>query len=351
MAYVITIEIAVKFVKPSKYLLGSTRTSRAALDPQRKMSERSENLTFFSKLPRPISCQGNLATEKITTPKIRQKLVSYEVTSYNLHRAIRDIQFPFDCLRHFDETKKSKIKFLAPLKLFGYKNSSEARETIFNSNECPDVTRYKSKILDLHSHMLRKKEKGQSFCNIPEKIAENFKGMTCETYFSLSRNISNLLWLLIESDRRYHEMKNKRTLRQSENSPTIYNFQPLSEIFETIFYSAYKKLGFPDFTQLNGYQFLNFLKWRSVCYTGPFLTKIENHEKVAIYVMGQFSGLKLFNCGEPLHGLYLFDNLDFKNSHKFENLPPWFMNTPKIAKNGIDKTFFDSDNCQLETFI
>ena len=96
------------------------------------MSERSENLTFFSKLPRPISCQENLAKGKITTPKIRQKLVPYEVTSHNLHRAIRDIQFPFDCLRHFDQTKKSKIKFLAPLKLFGYKNNSEALKFIYH---------------------------------------------------------------------------------------------------------------------------------------------------------------------------------------------------------------------------
>ena len=70
---------------------------------------------------------------------------------------------------------------------------------------------------------------------------------------------------------------------------------------------------------------------------------------VAVYVMGQYECLKIFNFGKPLHGLYLFEADEFKNwSKKFETLPIWFLNPPEIITNDIQKLV---SGFERQTFI
>ena len=325
-----------------------TAHGQLQLTQKRQMCERSESMSYFSSLPKPLTFLDleNLAQEKMQLQKIRHKFVTYEVTSENMHRAIHDLRMPIEILRHFDEKRKSNSKFLAPLSFFGFKSAkvAEPPKTIFNSGsslERPESMKFKGKIADLQMVISRKKEKGQNLATIPEIIAENLQGMDCETYFDLSRNISNLLWYLTEADRCYHDLKTKRQLKHSDQKPTVYDFATLSEVFENIFYDGYKKLSEPDFSQLSGSNFLNFLKWRSICHAGPYLYKSGNRENVAIYVMGQFECLKIFNFGRPLHGLYLFETKDFKNPTNYAPLPAWFLDNPAIIDHDMEKMISD----------
>ena len=295
----------------------------------------TESFKFFSSLPRPIFFKEKMDVPDsmpISNTQNRKKFLDYEVNSDNLHRAIRDLTFPFEILKHFDEKRKANRKLIPPLKFFS--RNEEARSNMFSfysDNENAEVTRYKGKLADLQMAIHRRREKGESLVGMPDIIAENLRGMTCDTYFMISRNISNVLWLFSDAVRKYHFLKNLRQRRNSDNFPTVYNLVGLSETFETIFYGGYEKMGQPDFRQLSGPNFLNFLKWRSICHSGPFLDESGGCKKVAIYVLGQFECLKIFNSGQPLHGLYYFEANEFKNSHKFESLPSWFLNSPKIV--------------------
>ena len=260
-------------------------------------------------------------------PQLRLKFINYEVTNENLHLAIRDLQLPFEMLRHFDEKRKANRKFLAPLKCFGFKTEQEEAQTIFNPENCNDETlNFKAKIAALQMKIRRKKEKHQSLANIADNIAENFMGMSCEIFYSLSTNIFNLLWLFADAVKTFHNFL--------EPKKSVYNLWELSSVFEDIFYEGYKKLGQPNVGQLSGPNFLNLLKWRNICYSGPFLNISEGVKQptVAIYVAGQFECLKIFNGGKPLHGLFNFETKAFRNFEKFEPLPLWYLNPQNCTR-------------------
>ena len=322
------------------------------------MCERNASMSFFSSAPRPLTLDelenfvGGSVEEGPTT-KIRHKFVPYEVTNENIHNSIRDLQMPFELLRHFDEKRKANTKFLAPLKYFGLKVGVDPkRNTIFNSvpdQETSEAARFKGKIRDLLMVLNRKKEKRQSLTSIPDLLAENLEGMSCETYFDISRDIWNFCWHFEQGTKRAQELKT-RPFRQTEAAPTVYNFVKLSEVFENIFYDGFKKIGEPDFSQLSGPNFVNFLKWRGISHSGPFMHKFGSKAaSVAVYVMGQYECLKIFNFGKPLHGLYLFEADEFKNwSKKFETLPIWFLNPPEIITNDIQKLV---SGFERQTFI
>ena len=311
------------------------------------MSIKDDSLTFFSRIPRPTFFNDKVGHEGASQEKKsnnRQKFVTYQVTHENLHRAIRDLQMPLDLLRHFDENLKSNRRYLAPLKYFGFKTDAEIRKNLFTTqpeSESPEVENFKGVLASMRMVITRKREKGKSLATIPDLLAEHLHEMNCETYFNLSRNISNILWLFSDAARKYNDSKSRK-LSKCEPEPVIYDFTKLSQVFENIFYEGFLKLGEPDFTKLSGASFLNFLKWRSICHCGPFLDqtgtfreKTGDQESVAIYVMGQFESLKIFNFGKPLHGLYLFEPSSFRNSKKFEPLPQWFLNAPTIIHNHI----------------
>ena len=267
----------------------------------------------------------------ISLEPIRQKFINYEVTNENLHLAIRDLQLPFEMLRHFDETRKNNRKFLAPLKYFGFKAEQEEAHTIFNpENGSDEITNFKAKVAALQMKIRRKREKHQCLADFPDNIAENLLGMSCDTFYSLSKNIFNLLWLFSEAVKHNHNYL--------VNKNIAYNMSELSNVFEEIFYEGYKKLGEPNVGQLSGPNFLSFLKWRNICHSGPFLNNygIPKDQTVAIYVFGQFECLKIFNSGKPLVGLYNFETKAFRNYTKFEPLPFWFLNPPQLSERKMD---------------
>ena len=297
------------------------------------MSVKDECLTYFSNLPKTFSSTAATNLEKPRPEfEFRQKFINYEVNIANLHRAIRDITLPFECLRHFDDKQKANRRSLSPLKFFEYKTDAELKKSSLaatQDSESEEVLKFKGILATIRMAVGRKREKRQSLANIPDMMAENLDEMTCETYFSLSTNISNILWLFYDASQKYHELKTHR-LGNDDKKSLIFDFSRLTYVFEKIFYEAYFKLGKPTFKSLSGPDFVNFLKWRSICHSGPFLDTTTNPPKVAVYVMGQFEILKVFNFGQPLHGLYLYDKETFKNVKKLEPLPIWYYNTPKI---------------------
>ena len=309
------------------------------------MSVKDESLTYFSNLPKTFSSTAGTNLEKPRPEfEYRQKFVNYEVNNENLHRAIRDITLPFECLRHFDDKTKANRRSLSPLKFFEYKTDAELKKNALaakQDSESGEVLKFKGILATIRMTVGRKREKRQSLAKIPDLIAENLEGMTCETYFSLSTNITNILWLFYDASRKYNEMKTHR-LGSDDKKSLIFDFSKLTNVFERIFYEAYFKLGKPTFQSLSGPNFVNFLKWRSICHSGPFLDTTTNEQKVAVFVMGQFEILKVFNFGQPLHGLYRFDKDTFKNLKKFEPLPIWYYNTPNVI---------DEDRCKIKKVI
>ena len=269
-------------------------------------------------------------TDLIKLEPVRLKFINYEVTNENLHLAIRDLQLPFEMLRHFDEKRKANRKFLAPLKYFGFKTEKEEAQTIFNpENSGDEILNFKAKIIALQMKIRRKKEKHQNVSNIADNIAENLVGMTCETYYSLSTNISNLLWLFADAVKNFHNFL--------EPKKTVYNLCELSNVFEDIFYEGFKKLGEPNVGQLSGPNFLSFLKWRNICHDGPFLNNFgDPRPTVAINVFGKFECLKIFNLGKPLMGLFQFETKAFRNSENFEPLPFWYLNPPELLERRVE---------------
>ena len=322
------------------------------------MSVKDDSLTYFSNLPKTFSSTAEKNLEK-PRPKFefRQKFINYEVNNDNLHRAIRDITFPFECLRHFDDKQKANRRSLSPLKFFEYKTDAELKKSTLAASQDSDsgeVLKFKGILATIRMTIGRKREKRQSLANIPDIMAENLERMTCETYFSLCTNISNILWLFYDAARKYHELKTHR-LEGDDKESFIFDFSKLTTVFEKIFYEAYFKLGKPTFKSLSGPKFVDFLKWRSICHSGPYLDTTTSRQKVAVFVMGQFEILKVFNFGQPLHGLYLFDKETFKNLTKLEPLPIWYYNTPKIIyeeRSEIMKVIKDVENTNfIENYI
>ena len=310
------------------------------------MSRRDrENFTYFSSRPK-IKLDQILETP---TKKIKQKFIDYKVTSDNLHVAIRDLTMPFDILRHFDENKKPNRKFLAPLKgYFGFKSNGEIKKTefsYFSGGDDNETIGIRENLMSVQLRIKRLKEKGGCPVNIPHHIAKSLNGVNSENYFSVCRLISNTFWSFSDAVREYDSKSGKN---HNEELKIFYDFSHLSQIFENIFYEAYTKLGEPNFSSLTGQNFLNFLAWRNICHTGPFLDESDQNKKVAIYVMGQFEILKIFNFGTPVHGLFMFHAEEFRNWKKFEPLPKWFSNLPKVVDSSIDNLV---SGFQLKTFI
>ena len=299
----------------------------------------TETLDFFSNSLKKLNFEKE-ETKDATEPQRPtqiQKFVPYEVHNDNLIHAIRDLTSPFEILRHFDQDRKSNRKFLAPLRFFGFKTGADVKKTIFNSNaedENDGIVKFKCKLADVQMFIARRREKGQNLLGIPDIIAESLKGMSIEDYYNLSRNISNLLWLFSDAVRKYQDFK-YRCL--NDKSRTVYDFCNLSTAFEKIFEQGFNALERPNFAQLSGPNFNNFLKWRSVTHAGPYLYKSLGRTYVVIYVLGQYSHLSIFNCDQPLHGLYMFDASEFKHSQKFEPLPNWFLYRPNVIFRNSDK--------------
>lgn len=323
------------------------------LGPFAKMSERDTetldfipgaltSLTFEKKMDKnPKNAQG----DSIRQTGVKFKFVPYEVSNENISHATRDLLLPFQFLRHFDENRKSNRKILSPLRFFGLKTDVEMRRTLFNTEqESDEVLKFKCKLAEIQMLISRYREKGLTLSTIPDLLAESLQGMSCETYYSLERNISNVLWHFSDSVRKYQDAKFRR---QSDRTKTFYNFSNLTDVFEQIFYSGYVALEEPKFGSLSGSNFVNFLKWRNIAHCGPYIHKNQSKVYVAVYVIGQYSALQIFNSGKPLHGLYMFETTGFKNCAKFEPLPAWFLYRPYVVYHNLNEntSTFDETRC------
>ena len=272
-------------------------------------------------------------------PRIKFVGSEVQVNSSTVPRTLKNLIMPFEILRHFDDLKKSNRRNLSPLKFFEFRTGSEVKKTIFDTTddpENPELVQFKAKIASLKLLINRKKEKGQSVQHIPDMIAENLEGMSCKTFYSLWNYITNLLWLFADASRMAQLMYHR--LRPSHGIKLVYDFKKLSDVFENIFYEGYAKMGKPNFSQLSGSSFLNFLRWRSIPHNGPFLNKFETGENVLIHVSSHLKCCEIFNSGKPLWGIAKFDAKDFKNSDSFESAPSWI-----FAAYGCEG-FNDKDN-------